>query len=53
MNIIPLGTYIKPYGEIGMVGSISGERYYWFVDKKDDAVAMMPASVIEPMYWNE
>lgn len=44
---IPLGTVVEPYGRVGAVGTIEGERYYWFVDD-EDCVAMMPAFVIEP-----
>jgi len=46
--MIPMDAELKPYGKVGMIGSLSGERYYWFVD--GNAVAMMPASVVEPMY---
>jgi hypothetical protein len=47
--MIPLGAYLKPYGKCGMIGNISGERYYWFT-QKDKSVSMIPASVVEPMY---
>jgi hypothetical protein len=51
--VIPIGTQVKPYGEVSAVGMTGGERYYWFVDKSDRAVSMMPASVIEPMFERE
>lgn len=43
---LPLGTEVKPYGKIEMIGSLDGERYYWLVNK-DGSVAMMPSIVIE------
>jgi len=44
--MLKLGTVVKPYGKVSAVGFISGERYYWFVDKYG-SVAMMPASAVE------
>lgn len=41
-----LGTEVKPYGKIGAIGSIQGERYYWF-ENDDGSVAMMPATIVE------
>jgi hypothetical protein len=38
---------VKPYGKIGAVGLLQGERYYWLIDKHG-TVSMMPADVIEP-----
>jgi hypothetical protein len=46
-NPLPLGTVVPPYGRIGATGVLDGERYYWFAKGTD--VAMMPASVIEPL----
>lgn len=33
------------WGRIGMVGTVSGERYYWVVRR--GIVSMMPAGVVE------
>ena len=41
-----LGTKTR-WGKIAAVGTTSGERYYWVVDKHGD-VAMMPAIMVEP-----
>jgi len=49
IKIIPIGTKIKPYGVIKMVGWV-GERYYWLIDK-DNTISMMPASLIESIYY--
>lgn len=45
-ELIPLGVVVKPYGKVGAVMVISGERYYFLVDRRG-GVAMMPADVIE------
>lgn len=47
---VPLGTKIRPYGTIGAVGSIQGERYYWLTSPDGRCVSMMPADVIEPLH---
>jgi hypothetical protein len=47
--MIPMDAILEPYGKVGMIGSLSGERYYWFT-QKDKSVSMMPASVVEPMF---
>jgi len=43
---IPLGTIVKHWGKVAAVGYISGERYYWLVDKRG-SVSMMPADTVE------
>jgi len=40
-----LGQVVKPWGRVGAVGFVSGERYYWFL--KGNVVSMMPADVVE------
>jgi len=55
---LPLGTVVKPYGKLVMIGTLpdtSGalfgslaERYYWFKDRHG-AIAMIPAYIIEDM----
>jgi hypothetical protein len=45
LEMIPLGTVVKPYGKVSAVANIDGERYY-FMEKRGD-VAMMPAVLIE------
>jgi hypothetical protein len=47
--MIPMDAILEPYGKVGMIGSLSGERYYWFI-QTDKSVSMMPASVVEPIY---
>ena len=44
-----LGTVVQPYGKIGAVLFLSGERYYHLIDEHGN-VAMMPAQMIEQMY---
>jgi hypothetical protein len=48
---LQLGRKVKGYGKVAAVGTINGERYYWLVDCREGmgAVAMLPASVLEPM----
>jgi hypothetical protein len=41
-----IGEIVLPFGVIGAVGCIQGERYYWLVDKHG-SVSMMPADVVE------
>ena len=48
LELVPLGTQIKPYGKVAAVGYV-GERYYW-LRKGRNCVSMMPADVIEPLY---
>lgn len=43
---LSLGTQTQ-WGNVAMIGVLSGERYYWMVDKHG-SVAMMPASTVEP-----
>lgn len=43
---LAIGTVVKPYGKIAAVGILSGERYYWLIDKQK-TVSMMPADEIE------
>jgi len=43
---LPIGTKVKPYGEIAAVCLTGGERYYMLVDKHG-CVALMPSEVIE------
>lgn len=50
-DLIPMGAELEPYGKVGMIGNISGERYYWFT--KENYVAMMPASLVEPQYFKK
>lgn len=45
-QIVPLGTAIPPLGRIEAIASISGERYYFLIDKQGN-VSMLPADVIE------
>lgn len=40
------GQRVNPWGEIGAVGCIHGERYYWLIDCHG-TVSMMPADVVE------
>ena len=44
-KILPIGTE-TPYGRIEAIGSLSGERYYWMIDKHK-VVSMIPASILE------
>lgn len=48
---LKLGSAVKPYGKVGSVlcGLRVGERYYILLDKHK-SVALMPATLIEPMY---
>jgi hypothetical protein len=43
---LPLGTKVRPWGEIGAISYRDGERYYMFVKNGND-VALMPAAVVE------
>ncbi len=40
-----IGSKTK-FGKVAMMGFISGERYYWMIDKHG-TVSMMPAIIIE------
>ena len=42
---LPIGRKTK-WGKISAIGIVSGERYYWTVDKYG-GVAMMPADAVE------
>ena len=42
---LDIGTWVKPWGEIVMVGCLHGERYYWFA--WGGGVSMLPADVVE------
>lgn len=42
---LPIDTK-TPWGPIGAVGVVGGERYYWMIDKHG-VVSMMPACVVE------
>lgn len=42
---LPLGTVVKPWGRIDMIGITGGERYYWLVD--GNIVSMIPATMVE------
>lgn len=44
MSILPLGA-MTPWGKIAAVGVLSGERYYWMLDKHG-TISMMPATVV-------
>lgn len=44
-KIIPLGSKTK-FGIVSMIGNLTGERYYWSIDKHK-SVNMMPANVVE------
>lgn len=44
---LPLGTKVPPYGTVQAVQWMSGERYYFLVNKRGD-VAMLPACCVEP-----
>jgi hypothetical protein len=46
-NIGKLITYHGRPWRVGMVGMISGERYYWLV-RSGGEVAMVPAFMLEP-----
>lgn len=43
--IYPLGTQTS-VGEIQMIGSLQGERYYWMVDE-DGMVSMIPHEMMD------
>ena len=45
-TLIPLDTYVHPWGKVTMVRLLDGERYYWFVDY-NGCVSMMPACAVE------
>ncbi len=47
---IQLGNVFKPYGVLVAKGCLSGEEYYWFANQIADSIAMMPASVIDPLW---
>ncbi len=51
-ELIPLETETQ-WGTIKMVGCLSGERYYWIIDKKYGGIAMLPADVVEPSLEKE
>ena len=51
MNLLPVGRRVEPYGKIAAVGSIEGERYYWFVE--GNGVSMMPAFMIGELVEKE
>ena len=53
-----IGETVKPYGEVAAIGTLGGERYYWFVidDSKPgiygtrwgtQTISMMPACAVE------
>jgi hypothetical protein len=42
----PLGQIVKPWGKIGAIGFVKGERYYFLIDR-EGSVSMMPADVVE------
>lgn len=44
---LELGERVEPYGTVEAIGLLSGERYYWLIDKHG-VVSMMPADVVEP-----
>lgn len=44
-----IGTVVEPYGKIGAILFLSGERYYHLIDD-DGCVSMMPAEMIEAMH---
>ena len=48
--MLELGEQTK-WGTVAAIGTLSGERYYWFTspatDKMAAAVAMLPASTVE------
>lgn len=43
---IPLGTIVKPYGEVVAIGYL-GERYYWM--ERDGVISMICGDVVERM----
>jgi hypothetical protein len=45
---VPLGSIVQPWGEVGAVGCITGERYYWMVSWR--GVSMIPAYVVEEQW---
>ena len=47
-SVIPLGTIVKPYGEVSGVTSRGGERYYFLTG--GIGVSLMPADLIEKMH---
>ena len=50
--MVKLGIVTKEWGKIAAIACISGERFYFMVDDNKD-VAMMPATLVEDMYWTE
>lgn len=44
---MPLGTYVHPYGKVGAVAFLGGERYYFL--SEGNGVSMIPAFMLEPM----
>ena len=44
-SYLELGKVYRPYGKLGAVALLQGERYYFFVDK--GTVSMMPACSVE------
>ena len=53
MACLLLGDKVKPWGKIIAIGNgrALGERYYFL--KKGNCISMMPASVIEKMYYQQ
>ena len=47
-SVIPLGTIVKPYGEVSGVTNRGGERYYFLAG--GIGVSLMPADLIEKMH---
>jgi hypothetical protein len=45
-TILRIGEWYAPWGKLVMVGSLQGERYYWFVDAFG-SISMMPACAVE------
>lgn len=50
-EIVKLGTKIEPYGEVGAVIYVGGERCYMLINKKE-CVSVLPASLIERLAQN-
>lgn len=49
---LPLDTEVPPYGKVAAVGTINGERYYWFVKDWPTggcSVAMVPHNSVEDL----
>jgi len=48
---LPCGTQTR-WGTVSAVGTISGERYYWLIDR-NSVMSLMPSDVVEKLQTRE